>query len=79
MCNSIGEEAWVSKLEHKFHEEFEKTPSSPWITLNSGKVAGEVRSAGGEGFTAGNVTFINVYEAGCVLVFFSLIEYGLNI
>lgn len=68
MCNFMGNEAWVAKLEHKFHEEFSKTPSSPWVTLDSGKVAGEVRSAGGDGFTAGNVTFVNVYEAGYVFL-----------
>jgi len=34
----------------------------------NGKVAGEVRSAGGQGLTAGNVTFVNVYEAGCTSV-----------
>ena len=33
----------------------------------SGRVAGEVRSAGGGGFGAGNVTFVNVHEAGFVI------------
>lgn len=66
MCNYMGNEAWVAKLEHRFHEEFSRSRSLPWITLESGKIAGEVRSAGGDGFTAGNVTFINVYEAGYV-------------
>ncbi|KAI0789518.1 Alpha/Beta hydrolase protein [Abortiporus biennis] len=64
MCNYIGNEAWVEKLEHKFHEEFVKTKPVPWVTLDSGKVAGETRSAGGNGFTSGNVTFVNVFEAG---------------
>ncbi|THG96311.1 hypothetical protein EW026_g5506 [Hermanssonia centrifuga] len=69
MCNFIGNEAWVSKLEHKFHAEFEKSVSTPWITLGSGKIAGEVRSAGGDGFTAGNVTFVQIYEAGHMVPF----------
>jgi len=36
----------------------------PWVTTYNGRVAGEVKSAGGQGLTAGNVTFVNVYEAG---------------
>jgi cathepsin A (carboxypeptidase C) len=59
-----GNEAWVEKLEHKFHEEFVKSVPTKWTTLESGRVAGEVRSAGGNGFTAGNVTFVQVFEAG---------------
>ena len=52
------------KLEHNFHDEFEKSVAVPWITLESGQLAGEVRTAGGEGFTAGNVSFVQIYEAG---------------
>ena len=65
MC-AQGNEAWVTQLEHKFHSDFVKAKSVPWITLADGRVAGEVRAAGGNGFTAGNVTFVQVYEAGCV-------------
>ncbi|GLB35555.1 putative peptidase S10 family protein [Lyophyllum shimeji] len=64
MCNYMGNERWVEQLDTKFHEEFSATESTPWIHADSGRVAGEVRSAGGGGFTAGNVTFVNVYEAG---------------
>lgn len=56
------------KLEHRFHEEFSGTAPAPWLTLASGRVAGKVRSAGGDGFTAGNVTFAEVFEAGYVLL-----------
>ncbi|KAJ3554633.1 hypothetical protein NM688_g3005 [Phlebia brevispora] len=69
MCNFIGNEAWVEKLEHKFHDDFVKSKSLPWQTLGSGRIAGEVRSAGGDGFTAGNVTFVQVYEAGHMVPF----------
>ncbi|KAI0688122.1 carboxypeptidase C [Cytidiella melzeri] len=69
MCNFMGNEAWVEKLEHKFHSEFVKSVSTKWTTLGSGRVAGEVRSAGGNGFTAGNVTFVQVYEAGHMVPF----------
>lgn len=66
MCQ--GEERLVEQLETKFFEEFKSAKSRPWVTTESGKVAGEVRSAGGSGFTAGNVTFVNVYEAGYVVI-----------
>ncbi|KAI0347644.1 serine carboxypeptidase [Trametopsis cervina] len=69
MCDFIGNEAWVLKLEHKFHNELVKSSSIKWTTLDSGRVAGEVRSAGGDGFTAGNVTFVQVYEAGHMVPF----------
>lgn len=64
LVNVQGNEAWLNELEHTFHAEFVKTKSTPWVTLESGKVAGAVRSAGGSGFTAGNVTFVQVYDAG---------------
>ncbi|KAH8980717.1 Alpha/Beta hydrolase protein, partial [Lactarius hatsudake] len=63
MCNYIGNEAWVENLEHKFHEEFKAAPPIQWVE-RSGRVAGEVRTAGGGDLGAGNVTFVNVYEAG---------------
>ncbi|KAI0094232.1 Alpha/Beta hydrolase protein [Irpex rosettiformis] len=70
MCNFMGNEAWVTKLEHKFHQEFEKSVPVKWTTLGTpGRVAGEVRSAGGDGFTAGNVTFVQVYESGHMVPF----------
>ncbi|KAH9023151.1 Alpha/Beta hydrolase protein [Lactarius pseudohatsudake] len=64
MCNYIGNEAWVENLEHKFHKEFKAAPSIQWVIGRSGRIAGEVRTAGGGDFGAGNVTFVNVYEAG---------------
>ncbi|KAH9037045.1 carboxypeptidase C, partial [Lactarius hengduanensis] len=59
-----GNEAWVENLEHKFHKEFKAAPPIQWVIERSGRVAGEVRTAGGGGTGAGNVTFVNVYEAG---------------
>jgi len=47
-----------------FQEEFLAGKHIPWITEDSQKVAGSVRSAGGNGFTTGNVTFVVVHEAG---------------
>lgn len=63
---SQGNERWVEALSTDFSGEYKKAKSIPWVTNNSGKVAGEVRTAGGSGFTAGNVTFVNVYDAGWV-------------
>ncbi|OJA18666.1 hypothetical protein AZE42_12553 [Rhizopogon vesiculosus] len=37
--------------------------------MRSGKMAGTVRSAGGAGSGAGNVTFVTVHEAGHMVPF----------
>jgi carboxypeptidase C (cathepsin A) len=66
MCNYIGNERWVNELETKFTSEFQATTPLPWVTLKGGKVAGVVRAAGGGGVTAGNVTFVTVYEVGLI-------------
>ncbi|TFY74188.1 hypothetical protein EWM64_g9824 [Hericium alpestre] len=65
-CDFMGNERWLSELDHKFHKEFAASKSTQWITIGSGRVAGEVRSAGGGGFGAGNATFVNIHEAGFV-------------
>lgn len=54
------------KLDNPFHAEFSKANNTHWVTLDSGKVAGEVRAAGGAGLGAGNYTYVEVYEAGLV-------------
>ena len=59
-----GNEAWVEDLENKFHDEFKQSEFLPWVTQESYRRAGEVRYAGGGGSTAGNLTFVKVYEAG---------------
>lgn len=64
MCNFMGNERWVSKFDNVFHEEFASSTPTPWIVKHSGRVAGAVRTAGGQGHTAGNVTFVAVDEAG---------------
>ncbi|KAJ3488119.1 hypothetical protein NLJ89_g11648 [Agrocybe chaxingu] len=70
MCNYMGNERWVEALPTKFSEEFVKTKPIPWVTTETGRTAGSVRSAGSAGFGAGNVTFVNVFEAGCLILFF---------
>ncbi|ESK92194.1 carboxypeptidase c [Moniliophthora roreri MCA 2997] len=64
MCNFIGNERWVEEMDTKFKDEFSKAKSIPWVDISTGRQAGEVRSAGGAGFTGGNITFVQVYEAG---------------
>ncbi|KAG1865579.1 Alpha/Beta hydrolase protein [Suillus tomentosus] len=59
-----GNERWVEQLDTVFLEEFSTAPTEQWVTMRSGKVAGTVRSAGGAGSGAGNVTFVTVYESG---------------
>ena len=64
MCNFMGNERWVSKFDNVFHEEFASSSPTPWVIKGSRRVAGTVRTAGGSGLTAGNVTFVTVHEAG---------------
>ncbi|KDQ62966.1 hypothetical protein JAAARDRAFT_146814 [Jaapia argillacea MUCL 33604] len=64
MCNYMGNERWVEALPTVFQSEFAASDPLLWVTTQGGLVAGEVRSAGGDGFTAGNVTFVNVWNAG---------------
>ena len=50
----------MSRLDHRFHDEFLGAPSLPWKTM-SGLHVGQVRVAG---HGAGNVTFVRVFDAG---------------
>ena len=63
----------MEKLENKFHDEFAQSAPTAWLTLDSGRQAGLVRSAGGDGFTAGNLTFVRVFEAGYASLLFSIL------
>lgn len=64
MCNYIGNERWVEAMQNDFQEEFVAATTEPWVTIESGRPAGSVRTAGSNGRTAGNVTFVTVYQAG---------------
>ncbi|PAV19070.1 serine carboxypeptidase [Pyrrhoderma noxium] len=64
MCNFIGNELWLEELDSNFHDEFAAAKSQPWVTLAGGKIAGTVRSAGATEFSSGNVTYVQVYDAG---------------
>ncbi len=65
-CNYLGNERWVEELETKFQPEFKKTVKQPWVTFGKSDLSGWVRSAGGDGFTAGNITYVQVHAAGYV-------------
>lgn len=64
MCNYMGNERWLEQLDTKFYDEFSSAKAVPWFSGQTGKLVGEVRNAGGAGFTAGNITFVIIYEAG---------------
>ena len=65
MCNYMGNERWVKKFANVYHEEFLGSEEKQWVTRGSRrKAAGLIRTAGGRGSTAGNVTFVNVFDAG---------------
>ncbi|KAJ7875366.1 Alpha/Beta hydrolase protein [Mycena olivaceomarginata] len=69
MCNYMGNERWLEVLDSSFQSEYVAAKTIPWVTAGSGKLAGTVRSAGGKGFSAGNVTFVTVFEAGHMVPF----------
>lgn len=60
----MGNERWVSKFANVYHEELVASEEKPWVMGAPRRVAGSIRTAGGRGSTAGNVTFVNVFEAG---------------
>ena len=50
-------ERWVRNFNSSFHEEYLASPAKPWV-LDSGKVAGTVRSA------SRAVEYVEVFDAG---------------
>jgi hypothetical protein len=56
----------VEALETPFQEEFSRSYGLPWTPFGADTAAGRVRTAGsGAGVkTAGNLTFIEIFEAG---------------
>jgi len=69
MCNAIGNFEWVYALDNVFGDEFRSKKSEKYVTLINGTTAGEVRTAGGKGLTAGNLTYVQIYEAGHMVPF----------
>jgi cathepsin A (carboxypeptidase C) len=60
--NYMGVESFVEHLGSAFREEFGQAERRMWVVGN--RTAGYVRAWGGDGGTAGNLTFVAVYEAG---------------
>jgi cathepsin A (carboxypeptidase C) len=65
VCKYMGMEAFVAELPTVFVDEFAGATREKWVVGN--RTAGYVRTAGGEGKTAGNQTSIAIYEAGYAL------------
>ncbi|KAF8523946.1 hypothetical protein BU17DRAFT_63585 [Hysterangium stoloniferum] len=65
MPAKLGNEAWVHNLDGHppFTKAFKKTQTSKWVTLSSGKEAGDVHSVGT------NYTFVVVNEVGHMVPF----------
>lgn len=64
MCNYLGIEMLVEELASVFKAEYNAAKFSPYITLDGKKEAGHVKVAGAQGFTAGNLAFVKVKNAG---------------
>jgi cathepsin A (carboxypeptidase C) len=54
----------MEALDSQFQSEFLQAASEPMVLASSGKPTGRVRTAGSDGETAGNYTFVEVFEAG---------------
>ena len=63
-CNSLGQSRWVERFPSIFLNEYTQTPTRSWRVGSTGEVAGTVRTVGGDGTTAGNITFVTIHEAG---------------
>jgi len=62
MCNFMGIEAWMERLESPFQADFTAAKSVNW-TMGD-KSVGIVRSAGGAAHSAGNYTFVQMFDSG---------------
>ncbi|KAG9019709.1 hypothetical protein FRB90_010979 [Tulasnella sp. 427] len=60
----VGYLEWMSKLDSVFQDEFVFAPILPWSVEKNGTTVGVVKAAGGKTSSAGNFTFVSVYEAG---------------
>ena len=63
-CNALGQSRWVEQLPSVFHKGYTQTPTITWRAESTGEVVGTVRTIGGDGTTAGNITFVTIHEAG---------------
>ena len=63
-CNVLGQSRWVEKLPSIFRNEYAQALTLAWRAKSSGGVVGTVRTVGGGGETAGNITFVTIHEAG---------------
>lgn len=52
----------MEKLESQFSAEFNEAALIPWQTITGGKIAGQVKSAGGGGFTGEQLRTVDFYQ-----------------
>lgn len=57
ICNWLGNHAWSDELDWKFKDQFQISPLKPFLSKETGEVAGEVKNYG-------PLTFLRVYDAG---------------
>jgi cathepsin A (carboxypeptidase C) len=69
MCNFKGNLEWVEDLDNVFKAEFNAAKTNPYVLLGGKKQKGEVKVAGAQGFTAGNLAYVSVFEAGHMVPF----------
>jgi len=62
MCNFMGNEAWMEKLDSSFKDAFVSADAKEWFV--GGSPVGLVRSAGASANFIGNYTFIRVFNSG---------------
>ncbi|KAG8915829.1 hypothetical protein FRC01_003494 [Tulasnella sp. 417] len=60
----VGYLQWMTNLDSVFREEFMVAPMLPWAITKNSTMAGEVKAAGGKTNSAGNFTYVSVFEAG---------------
>jgi len=74
-----GNERCVEQLETHFQKELAAKKAAPWVTTETGMLAGMVCSASGNNETTGNITFVTVHEAGHMVPAYNQPEAGLEL
>lgn len=69
MCNYVGIYSFIKELDNVFQAEFNANPLVPYVTLGGHKEVGRVQVAGAQAFTAGNLAYVSVHDAGHMVPF----------
>ncbi|CED82787.1 serine carboxypeptidase [Phaffia rhodozyma] len=65
----IGNLQWLEALDSPFKVEFNQAKLSPYVVIGGKKKMGSVKVAGAQGFTAGNLAFVSIEQAGHMVPF----------